>query len=134
MSFTLRSDTRGHVLMIAFGKVVTDNGFLAGFAAVKDFMNEHGPHHGITDFSEVESFEITNELLHQLGSMPPAFPVSMRRIVVASTPASFVCTRIVQTLRSGSLAPIEIVGTTGEAYAMLGTNGSDLIELNVSHS
>jgi hypothetical protein len=129
MSFILRYDARIRVLMITFGEVVTDDGFLAGFAAVKDFVSQRGPYHGITDFSQVESFEITNELLSELGSVAPAFPTPMRRLVVASTPAAYVCTRIVQMLRSRSSAPIEIIATADEACAILGTNSSDLIEV-----
>lgn len=134
MGFVLRCDARAHVLMIAFGKVVTDDGFLAGFAAVRDFVSQFGPHHGITDFSQVESFDITNELLRELSSVAPAFPTPMRRLVVASTPAAYVCTRIVQALRSGSSAPIEIVATTGGAYAMLGTNSSDLVDVRAPYA
>ena len=61
MDFILRCDARVRVLMITFGKVVTDDVFLAGLAAVRDFVSQRGPHHGIADFSWVESFEITNE-------------------------------------------------------------------------
>jgi hypothetical protein len=91
MSFILRSDARARVLAVIFGKIVTDRGFLAGFAAVRDFVKEHGPHHGITDFSGAESVEISNDLLTQIGAVDPAFPIPMRRIVVASTPATYVC-------------------------------------------
>ena len=129
VSFILRCDARVRVLMITFGKVVTDDGFLAGFAAVKDFVNQRGPYHGITNFSQVESFEISNELLNALGSMAPAFPTPMRRLVVASTPAAYVCARIVQTLRSGSSAPIEVAATADNACAMLGTHSFDLIDV-----
>jgi hypothetical protein len=128
-SFILRCDARVRVLMITFGKVLTDDGFLAGFAAVKDFVNQRGPHHGITDLSQVECFEVSNELLNAIGSMSPAFPTPMRRLVVASTPAAYVCTRIVQMLRSGSSAPIEVVATIDKSCAMLGTSSSNLIDV-----
>ena len=131
MGFILRCDARVRVLMITFAKVVTDDSFLAGFAAVKDFVSKHGPHHGITDFSQVESFEITNELLSELGWKAPAFPTPMRRLVVASMPAVYVCARIVQELRSGSSAPIEIIATVDEACAILETNNLDLIDAPV---
>ena len=133
MDFILRCDHQVRVLMITFGKVVTNDTFLAGFAAVKDFVNHHGPYHGITDFSQVESFEITNELLNALGSMAPAFPVPMRRVVVASAPAAYVCARIVQTLRAGSSAPIEISATTEGAYARLHTDRSNFIDVRNSY-
>ena len=115
--------------MITFGKIVTDDVFLTGFAAVRDFVSKCGPHHGITDFSQVEGFAITNELLSELGSIAPAFPPPMRRLVVASTPAADVCSRMVQTLRSGSSAPIEISATADRACVMLGTNSFDLIDV-----
>ena len=119
--------------MISFGNLLTDDLFLAGLAAAKDFMSQHGPHHGITDFSRAESFELSNELLSEIGSMAPAFPTPMRRTVVASAPAAYVCARIVQTLRSGFSAPIEVVATTDAAYASLGMNGSDLIDVPASY-
>jgi hypothetical protein len=50
MGFILRRNACVRVLMITFENVVTDDGFLAGFAAVKDFVSQRGPHHGITDF------------------------------------------------------------------------------------
>jgi hypothetical protein len=97
---------------------------------VKDFINEHGAYHGITDFSQVASFQISNELLIQIGSMEtPACPITMRRLVVASGPASYVAARIVQALRSETSAPIEIIGTIDEACALMKTNSSDLIEV-----
>jgi hypothetical protein len=133
MGVILRFDARVRVLMITFGQVVTDDEFLAGFAAVKDFMSQRGPHHGITDFSRAENIEITNELLNELGTTAPAIPPPMRRLIVASTPAAYVCTRIVQTLRSGSSGPIEIVATVDAACAMLGTSCLDLIDVRVSH-
>lgn len=133
MGFVLRCDARVCVLMITFGKVVTDDGFLAGFAAVKDFVSQRGSHHGIADFSQVESFEITNELLRELSAMAPAFPTPMRRLVVASTPAAYVSTRIVQALRSGASAAIEIVATTDGACAMLGTSSTDLVDVRAPY-
>ena len=134
MGFMLRSDTRARVLMVSFRRVVTDHCFLAAFAAVKDFVARHGPYHGITDFSQVDSVAITNEMLNNLGGMAPAFPAAMRRIVVAPTPAAYVCARIVQGLRSGSTAPIEIVATTDEACLMLGTRDSHLVEVQASQA
>jgi len=115
--------------MITFGEVVTDDGLLAGFAAVKDFVSQRGPHHGITDFSGVRTFEISNEMLSQIGHMAPAIPAPMRRVVVAPEPASYVPARIVQALRADTSAPIEIVAKIDTAFEMLGTNCSDLIEI-----
>lgn len=127
MDFILRSDARARVLKVTFRKSVTDDRFLAAFAAVKDFVAQRGPYHGITDFSEAGGVEISNGMLDYLGGRAPAFPVAMRRIVVAPTPEAHVSARVVQRLRSGSSAPIEITATTEEAYLGLGTNASDLI-------
>jgi hypothetical protein len=129
MDFVLRYNSRTCVLLVTFGPIVTDEIFLAGLAAVKDFVSQHGPHHGITDFSGVGTFEISNEMLSQIGHTAPAIPMPMRRIVVAPEPASYVSARIVQALRADTSAPIEIVAKIDTALAMLGTNGSDLIEV-----
>src|ERR1700761_6046630 len=103
--------------MINFGSTVTDEIFLACFAAVKDFVSQRGPHHGVTDFSGVRTLEISNEMLSQIGRMPPAIPAPMRRIVVAPEPASYVSARIVQALRADTTAPIEIVAQIDTALA-----------------
>lgn len=125
MDFMLHANEKSRVLMVTFGTVVTDDRFLAGFAAVKDYLGQHGPHHGIADFSQVERFDMSNEMLSQIAAMAPAFPVGMRRIVVAPTPAAYVATRIVQALRSGSSAPIEIAATTDGALQLLAADSGD---------
>lgn len=127
MGFILHANKNSRVLIVAFSEVVTDGIFLAGFAAVKDFLNQHGPHHGIADFSQVERFEMSNEMLSQIASMAPAFPAEMRRIVVASTPAPYVAARIVQALRSESSAPIEIAETTADAVQLLAADRAQFI-------
>jgi hypothetical protein len=129
MGFVLRSDRRTRVVLVTFGPTVTDEIFLAGFAAVKDYVSQHGPHRGNTDFSRVRTFEISNEMLSQIGHMAPAIPAPMRRIVVAPEPASYVSARIVQALRADTSAPIEIVAKIDTALALLGTNCSDLTEV-----
>jgi hypothetical protein len=129
MGFVLRSNSLTRVIMVTFGPTVTDEMFLAGFAAVKDFVSQHGPHHGITDFSRVRTFEISNEMLSQIGHMAPAIPAPMRRVVVAPEPAAYVSARIVQALRADTSAPIEIVAKIDTALALLGTNCSDLTEV-----
>jgi len=129
MGFVLRSDSRTRVLLVTFGPTVTNEIFLAGFAAVKDFVSQHGPHHGVTDFSRVRTFEISNEMLSQIGHMAPAIPAPMRRVVVAPEPASYVSARIVQALRAATSAPIEVVAKIDTAFTMLGTSCSDLIEI-----
>ena len=129
MDFVLRYNSRTDVLLVTFGPIVTDEIFLAGFAAVKDFVSRHGPYHGVTDLSGVRTFEISNELLSQIGHMAPAIPAPMRRVVVAPEPASYVSARIVKALRADTSAPIEIVAQLDTAFAMLGTNCSDLIEI-----
>lgn len=132
MDFILRSDPRAGVLMVTLGRAVTDNIFLAGFAAVKDFMIRNGPHHGIVDFSRVERFRLSNEMLSELGRVPPAIPTQMRRVIVASEPAAYVSARIVQGLRADTAAPIEIVTTRDAAYAMLKTTDVDLIAVETT--
>lgn len=129
MDFIMQSSTQARVLMITFGKVVNDEIFLAAFAAVRDFVSRHVPCHGIVDFSAVERFEMSNEMLNQLGWMPPAFPEPMRRVVVAPMPAAYVGARIVQALRSASSATLEIVTTTEEALQLLQANDAAWVEV-----
>jgi hypothetical protein len=127
MDFTLRVDAQSRALLVTLGETVNDATYMASLAAVKDFVTHQGLHHVITDFSSVQSFDMSNALLMQIGQM--VIPVTVRRIVVATRPATYGSARLVQTYRSETAAPIEIVKTIAEACNLLGSAESEFVEV-----
>ena len=111
----------GHrVLLVTFGTSLTDDIYLAAYQSIQRFIDEHGPHHAIFDFSPVEDFRLSNELARRIGDMDPAIPAPMQRIVIVPQPALYGTAREVQSLRAFSPAAIRIVKTIGSAYELLG--------------
>jgi hypothetical protein len=60
-----------------------------------------------------------------IADMEPAVPAGMARYVVAPQPALFGLARMVQTLRSLTCAPLEVVRSLGEAHGAFGVAGHD---------
>ena len=75
MDYTLHVDPHHRVLLVTFGKIVTKASVLAAYTAIEQFMAAHGPHSGITDFSEVEKFDIKADFIWFLVTKPPAIPI-----------------------------------------------------------
>ena len=82
MELRLRYDPAHRILLIEFRETLTNTIYLAAYEAVKEFMDQHGPHHGIWDFSLVDNLSVSNQQLNQVALMAPVIPVRMRRFVV----------------------------------------------------
>jgi hypothetical protein len=123
--YDLRFDAKHRVLLITFGKRVTDTIYMTGYDAVKHFVAARGPYSLIVDFSLVEDFGLSNKLVREIADMTPASPAGMGRVVVAPQPAAYGVSRIVETLRSETVAAIKVVRTIAEAYAGFGASAAD---------
>jgi hypothetical protein len=125
--YGLRFDAKHRVLLITFGKRVTDTIYMSGYDAVKRFVAARGPYSLIVDFSPVEDFGLSSKFVREIGAMTPASPAGMARIVVAPQPAVYGVSRIVETLRAETVAAIKVVRTLAEAYASFVASDSDFV-------
>jgi hypothetical protein len=128
--YGLRFDAKHRVLLITFGKRVTDDIYMNAYDDVKRFVVARGPYSLIVDFSLVEDFGLSNKFVREIADMTPASPAGMARIVVAPQPAAYGVSRIVETLRSETVAAIKVVRTLAEAYAGFGASASDFVPVS----
>ncbi len=128
--FTLRIDGKHRVLLIEFGKRVTRNLYMDAYDTAKRFVAASGPHSLIVDFSRVEIFDLSTAFLREIATMSPAIPAGMGRVVVAPQPHVYGLSRIVETLRSETLAAIKVVRTMDEAFAAFGAQESNFLAVD----
>jgi hypothetical protein len=117
--YTFEFDAERRVLLITLGKTLTEKGFLQAYIAIQSFVAAEGLCRGITDFSAVETFEISVNFVHQLARRPPAFPIGRPRVVVAPRDDIFGLARMFQLLRDEMNGELHVVRTLDEACALL---------------
>jgi hypothetical protein len=111
------------ILAGRFTGLVTDEE-LTNFYRMATLMVEAlDPLAGITDFSGVETLEVTPETIRTLASFPPIMPQRNRpRIVVASTDSTFEMAQNFK-LEGGATRPnLHVVRTIQEAWAIIGVH------------
>ena len=129
--YRLHFDAKHRILHIAFGKRVTKDSYMAAYDAAKHVVAARGPCSLIADFSAVEKFDLSTDFLREIGTMEPAVPAGMGRIVVAPQPVVYGSSRIVETLRSETIAAIKVVRTLDEAFAAFSTHASEFVAVDV---
>jgi hypothetical protein len=117
---SLGLDKSRRILLIRFTGVVTDDVLLSGFQSVREWIAIHGDTSSITDFSEIESFEVTAAAVRQLAEGPPLVPDGYMRIVVAPQDEAFGMARMFEMLGSESRDRVYVVRTHIEAAQIVG--------------
>ncbi|HEV8015158.1 MAG TPA: hypothetical protein VGP48_06475 [Stellaceae bacterium] len=130
LDFSLRFDAKDHVLLIAIGTRLNKSIYMAAYDALKRFVATRERCSVILDMCAVTDFDLSTEFLREIGSMKPAVPVGMSRVAVAAQPAIYGSARIVQALRTGTLAPITVVRTIDEAYEFYGAAAADFVAVD----
>jgi hypothetical protein len=113
------------LVLAAMGKTLSQSIYLELYDALQRYENVDGPASLILDLTGVEHVTMSSHFVRQIGDMEPAVPVGMTRYVVAPQPVLFGLGRMVQTLRSLTCAPIEVVRSLGEAYAAFRVTDGD---------
>jgi hypothetical protein len=117
--FTLQAAVGHRVLLIRFGKILTDEIYMDAYHAIQRFMERRGFHHAVIDFSAVEDFGLSIKMGRRIGAMNPAVPAEMQRIVVAPPGAIYGTAREVQAWREYAVGKIRIVTSVDHAYELL---------------
>jgi hypothetical protein len=89
------------------------------YRAIQGFMEQRGLHHAIIDFSAVEDFALSLKMGRRIGTMNPAVPADMQRIVVAPPGAIYGTAREVQAWREYAVGKIRIVKSVDSGYELL---------------
>ena len=130
-NFRPRFSARHRVLLLTAGKRLDQDIYMSAYHLMKRFMAAHGPCSTIFDLSAVTEFDMSYEFLREIVDMPTAVPIGMKRLAVAPNPVVFGSGRVLETLRSGTAAPINIYRTLDEAYAVFGATAADFTDTDI---
>jgi hypothetical protein len=125
MTFDLLFDSGRRILLIRFGRSLTEAGLAEMQAAAQRFVEREGGCDGIIDFSAVEDVDLPSDFLVGLARRR-AVLTGHRRVIVASQQVTFGLSRMFgshQDVATGE-API-IVHALKEAYDILGASEPD---------
>ena len=125
-----RFDGKHRALHITFGAKLTEDVYMQGYALMKNFIAANGPCSLIVDLSFVTEFGLSNEFVREIGGGGLAVPGATLRLAVAPQPAIYSSGRMVETLRSEGSAPIKMVRTLDEAYALVGAAAADFVAID----
>jgi hypothetical protein len=120
VEYLLQFDSRHHVVLITFGRVITKAAALAVHEAVERLVAAHGPCASITDLSITVKSDLSPQFVRSMAAVSPAIPAASRKILVAPTPETYGISRMFQALREGTGDTLQVVYTLDEAYRYLG--------------
>jgi hypothetical protein len=125
MPYALYPARQQGLVMAAVGKTLSQSIYMDLYHSLTRYEHAEGPASVILDLTGVEHLTMSSSFVRSIVDMEPAVPVGMSRYVVAPQPVIFGLARMVQTLRSLTRAPVEVVRSLGEAYAAFGVSGHD---------
>jgi hypothetical protein len=128
MPYALYPARQRGLVLAAVGKTLSQSIYMDLYNAITRYQHTEGPASMILDLTGVEHLTMSSKFARSIGGMEPAVPVGMARYVVAPQPVLFGLGRMVQTLRSLTHAPIEVVRSLGEAYAAFGVASHDFLQ------
>jgi len=126
MGVFLSSDELHRILCLRFEGIITDDVLLSSFDRVREWMHGNGLRSSITDFTGVESFQVTASAVNQLAAKRPLVPDGFLRIVVAPQDEIFGMTRMFEMLGSKTRDRVDVVRTVAEAYTLAGVESLNL--------
>ena len=117
--FALAYDRRHNILLTRFSGIFNSSDITALDAEIIRFTADHGPAHGILDFSSVMAVSVPLTKLIQRGRQPAISP-AYRRVFVAKDPELLQLARTftIEQGLAGSPEPI-VVSSMKEALAFL---------------
>lgn len=128
--FCPRFDAKHRVLLLTIGPRLTKDIYMSAYGVVKRFVAAQGSSSVIMDFSTVTKFDISSEFLREIAMMAPAAGPGRLRVAVAPQPVVYGSGRVVETLAADTVAPVRVVRTLDEAYAMFGAAAADFAAID----
>jgi hypothetical protein len=129
--YVLKFDARQRILLITFGKILTESSFMNCYCDVQRFAAGVGGCAGITDLTEVEHFLLSIKFLRTVAEAPPAIPPGTIRVVVAPDRLAFGLSRIFQLFRDGMRGELQVVRTLDEAFAKLRVQAAEFAAVEI---
>jgi hypothetical protein len=99
---------------------VTDDSFSESLKVVSGILIGLNLRGGIVDFTEVTSFDVSEDMLKRLANTNPVLPGDMLRLIVAPDNKAFGMSRTFLALSEMSRPNLFVVGDLEKAYHILG--------------
>jgi len=125
MAFEILFDSRQRVLLVRFGKALTQPAMEAMNAAIARFVAREGPCPGILDLSAVEEVALPSAFIATLAQRKGVL-VDQRRVIVAPKDELFGLARMFGAYNDTSGDRIVVVRSLGHAHDALGVSDLDL--------
>ncbi len=125
MSFEILFDPRRRVLVVRFGKLLSQPGLEAMNAAVERFVKREGACPGILDLSAVEELALPSAFVAALARRKGSL-AEQRRIIVAPTDEMFGLARMFGAYNDASGDLVIVVRSLRQATDALGLGELDL--------
>lgn len=121
MSYHFDFDSTHRILRCRFEGRVTDDELKEYYLAAGRLVAAKDPTFAITDFTAVDSFDVSPRTVRELASLPPVMTDQDRiRCVVAPSDKVFGLARMFELQGEGTRANLHVVRTMKEALAILG--------------
>ena len=120
MGFSLEVDDEHRVGRWSLDGSVSDDSFKESLRIVSGILVGLNLRGGIVDFTEVTSFDVTEDTLKQLAKTDPVLPRDMLRLIVAPDNKAFGMSRTFLALSELSRPNLFVVRDIEKAYHILG--------------
>ena len=125
MAFEILFDSRQRILLVRFGKALTQPAMEAMNAAIVRFVAREGPCPGILDLSAVEVATLPSAFIAALAQRKGVL-ADQRRVIVAPKDEVFGLARMFGAYNDAGGDRIVVVRSLRQAYDALGVNDLDL--------
>jgi len=120
MGFSFEVDNEHRVGRWSLDGPVTDDSFRDSLKIVSGILIGLNLRGGIVDFTQVTSFDVSEDMLKRLANTDPVLPGDMLRLIVAPDNKAFGMSRKFLTLSEKSRPNLFVVRDLEKAYHILG--------------
>ena len=129
MGYSFEFDAANNILRCSWEGQIMDDLLLKGDAAGRVLVTSHPLCRGIHDFSAVTIFGASNEAIKRIASMPPAYGVDQRVVLVAPSDLLYGLCRMFVILHEETRPNEHVVRTMEEAYKLSNVHSPQFVNL-----
>jgi len=121
MPYYFEFDSVNRIVRGRFEGRITDELLREYYGLAGEYFERTGARSGITDFSEVTSFEVSPQFIRELAGSPPAIlDQVLPRFIVAPSPGIFGMARMFELAGQDTRPNLHVVRTMKEVCVILG--------------
>ncbi|MFZ3213241.1 MAG: hypothetical protein WA188_17195 [Terriglobales bacterium] len=120
MAYYFEFDSSNRILRCRFEGDVSDETLKECYDVAGRYAALTDPGAGIMDFSNVDSFNVSSQMVRELAHRGPVMPGSCPRFLVAPSSHTYGLARMFQQCGSEARPELHVVRSVDEAYTLLG--------------